>query len=179
MCGRAGRPPFNDTGTVIIMTRRETVIIDSLSLSHPFYNAFVYCFSVIQWVLFLFLSSPFYACPGSSVWESLEWMWNGGITVCIWSLNSIIDFGALDFCAYFVEDYACLLIRLSTFSCYFRLLSCVTEHLTAEIVQMTVSDITKAIEWMKCSYLYVRMKKACILWAPIGFEKGSPYTVSV
>ncbi|KAH9790843.1 DExH-box ATP-dependent RNA helicase DExH17 [Citrus sinensis] len=35
-----------------------------------------------------------------------------------------------------------------------QLLSCVTEHLTAEIVQMTVSDITKAIEWMKCSYLY-------------------------
>lgn len=36
-----------------------------------------------------------------------------------------------------------------------------TEHLTAEIVQLTVSDITRAIEWMKCSYLYVRMKKAC------------------
>lgn len=41
----------------------------------------------------------------------------------------------------------------------FRLLPCVTEHLTAEIVQLTVSDITGAIEWMKCSYLYVRMKK--------------------
>lgn len=26
MCGRAGRPPFEDTGMVIIMTRRETVI---------------------------------------------------------------------------------------------------------------------------------------------------------
>jgi ATP-dependent DNA helicase HFM1/MER3 len=26
MCGRAGRPPFDDTGMVIIMTRRETVI---------------------------------------------------------------------------------------------------------------------------------------------------------
>ncbi|CAN6446204.1 unnamed protein product [Victoria cruziana] len=25
MCGRAGRPPFDDTGMVIIMTRRETV----------------------------------------------------------------------------------------------------------------------------------------------------------
>nr|GEY20944.1 DExH-box ATP-dependent RNA helicase DExH17 [Tanacetum cinerariifolium] len=25
MSGRAGRPPFDDTGTVIIMTRRETV----------------------------------------------------------------------------------------------------------------------------------------------------------
>lgn len=34
-----------------------------------------------------------------------------------------------------------------------------TEHLLAEIVQLTVSDITKAIEWMKCSYLYVRMKR--------------------
>lgn len=43
----------------------------------------------------------------------------------------------------------------------FRLLPCITEHLTAEIVQLTVSDITRAIEWMKCSYLYVRMKKAC------------------
>lgn len=42
----------------------------------------------------------------------------------------------------------------------YRLLSCITEHLTAEIVQLTVSDITRAIEWMKCSYLYVRMKKA-------------------
>jgi len=43
---------------------------------------------------------------------------------------------------------------------YHRLLSCVTEHLLAEIVQLTVSDITKAIEWLKRSYLYVRMKKA-------------------
>ncbi|KAK7395828.1 hypothetical protein VNO78_16399 [Psophocarpus tetragonolobus] len=40
-----------------------------------------------------------------------------------------------------------------------QLLSCVTEHLLAEIVQLTVSDITKAIEWLKCSYLYVRMQK--------------------
>ncbi|KAG6389908.1 hypothetical protein SASPL_151383 [Salvia splendens] len=35
-----------------------------------------------------------------------------------------------------------------------QLLPCVTEHLTAEIVQSTVSDITRAIEWIKCSYLY-------------------------
>lgn len=27
MCGRAGRPPFEDTGMAIIMTRRETVIL--------------------------------------------------------------------------------------------------------------------------------------------------------
>lgn len=52
------------------------------------------------------------------------------------------------------------LIRWLLLSSYIRLLSCVTEHLTAEIVQLTVSDITRAIEWMKCSYLYVRMKKA-------------------
>lgn len=26
MCGRAGRPPFDDTGVVIIMTRRDTVV---------------------------------------------------------------------------------------------------------------------------------------------------------
>ncbi|CAL5371830.1 unnamed protein product [Camellia sinensis] len=61
MSGRAGRPPFDDTGMVIIMTRRETVHL---------------------------------------------------------------------------------------------LLSCITEHLTAEVVQLTISDITRAIEWMKCSYLY-------------------------
>ncbi|KAI4306649.1 hypothetical protein L6164_029909 [Bauhinia variegata] len=80
MCGRAGRPPFDDTGMVIIMTRRETV--------HLYENLLNGCEMV----------------------ES-------------------------------------------------QLLSCVTEHLTAEIVQLTVSDITKAIEWMKCSYLYVRMRR--------------------
>ncbi|XP_062106898.1 DExH-box ATP-dependent RNA helicase DExH17 isoform X3 [Humulus lupulus] len=80
MCGRAGRPPFDDTGMVIIMTRRDTV--------HLYENLLNGCEMV----------------------ES-------------------------------------------------QLLSCVTEHLTAEIVQLTVTDITKAIEWMKCSYLYVRMKK--------------------
>ncbi|XP_048327606.1 DExH-box ATP-dependent RNA helicase DExH17 isoform X9 [Ziziphus jujuba] len=80
MCGRAGRPPFDDTGVVIIMTRRDTV--------HLYENLLNGCEMV----------------------ES-------------------------------------------------QLLSCLTEHLTAEIVQLTVSDITRAIEWMKCSYLYVRMKK--------------------
>ncbi|KAK3183606.1 hypothetical protein Dsin_030892 [Dipteronia sinensis] len=80
MCGRAGRPPFNDSGMVIIMTRKETV--------HLYENLLNGCEMV----------------------ES-------------------------------------------------QLLSCLTEHLTAEIVQLTVSDITRAIEWMKCSYLYVRMKK--------------------
>ncbi|KAG1342872.1 hypothetical protein COCNU_05G011010 [Cocos nucifera] len=40
-----------------------------------------------------------------------------------------------------------------------QLLSCAIEHLNAEIVQMTVSDISMAIEWLKCSYLYVRIKK--------------------
>ncbi|PIA61816.1 hypothetical protein AQUCO_00200069v1 [Aquilegia coerulea] len=80
MCGRAGRPPFDDTGMAIIMTRRDTV--------HLYENLLNGCEMV----------------------ES-------------------------------------------------QLLSCVTEHLAAEIVQLTVSDITRAIEWMKCSYLYVRMKK--------------------
>ncbi|XWS30379.1 hypothetical protein CRYUN_Cryun24cG0112300 [Craigia yunnanensis] len=75
MCGRAGRPPFDDTGIVLIMTRRETV--------HLYENLLNGCEMV----------------------ES-------------------------------------------------QLLSCMTEHLTAEIVQLTISDITKAIEWMKCSYLY-------------------------
>ncbi|VFQ70354.1 unnamed protein product [Cuscuta campestris] len=80
MCGRAGRPQFDDAGLVIIMTRKETV--------HLYENLLSGCEMV----------------------ES-------------------------------------------------QLLQCITEHLTAEIVQLTVSDITKAIEWMKCSYLYVRMKK--------------------
>ncbi|KAK3033056.1 hypothetical protein RJ639_035682 [Escallonia herrerae] len=75
MCGRAGRPPFDDTGMVLIMTRKETV----------------------------------------HLYENL--------------LNG------------------CELVES-------QLLSCVTEHLTAEIVQLTVSDITRAIEWLKCSYLY-------------------------
>ncbi|XAR51890.1 DNA helicase [Bertholletia excelsa] len=80
MCGRAGRPPFEDTGMVVIMTRRDTV--------HLYEN-----------------------------------LLNGSETV---------------------ES---------------QLLSCVTEHLTAEIVQLTIPDITRAIEWMKCSYFYIRMKK--------------------
>ncbi|WZZ36346.1 hypothetical protein YC2023_019747 [Brassica napus] len=80
MCGRAGRPPFDDTGLVIIMTRRETV--------HLYENLL----------------------NGCEVVES-------------------------------------------------QLLPCLIEHLTAEIVQLTVTDVTRAIEWMKCSYLYVRMKK--------------------
>ncbi|KAL4343886.1 hypothetical protein AHAS_Ahas11G0123200 [Arachis hypogaea] len=75
-----GRPPFDDTGLVIIMTRRETV--------HLYENLL----------------------NGCEVVES-------------------------------------------------QLLPCVTEHLLAEIVQLTVTDITKAIEWLQCSYLYVRMKK--------------------
>ncbi|XP_042463156.1 ATP-dependent DNA helicase MER3 homolog isoform X1 [Zingiber officinale] len=80
MCGRAGRPPFDDTGTVIIMTRRDTV----------------------------------------HLYESL--------------LNG------------------CELVES-------QLLSCATEHLMAEIVQLIVSDISLAIEWLKCSYLHVRIKK--------------------
>ncbi|XP_068336136.1 DExH-box ATP-dependent RNA helicase DExH17 [Pyrus communis] len=80
MCGRAGRPPFDDTGMVVIMTRKDTV--------HLYENLLNGCEMV----------------------ES-------------------------------------------------QLLSCLTEHLTAEIVQLTVSDIPRAIEWMKCSFLYVRMKK--------------------
>jgi hypothetical protein len=41
-----------------------------------------------------------------------------------------------------------------------RLLPCAVEHLNAEIVQLTVSDIALALEWIKCSYLYIRIKKA-------------------
>ncbi|KAL5058416.1 hypothetical protein RYX36_030020 [Vicia faba] len=91
MSGRAGRPPFDDTGMVIIMTRRETVHLYENLLS------------------------------GCELVES-------------------------------------------------QLLSCVTEHLLAEIVQLTVTDITKAIEWIECSYLYVRMKKNPTNYA---IEKGT------
>ncbi|XP_010936598.1 ATP-dependent DNA helicase MER3 homolog [Elaeis guineensis] len=80
MSGRAGRAPFDDTGTVVIMTRRDTV--------HLYENLLNGCEMV----------------------ES-------------------------------------------------QLLSCAIEHINAEIVQMTVSDISMAIEWLKCSYLYVRIKK--------------------
>ncbi|WOL03863.1 ATP-dependent DNA helicase [Canna indica] len=80
MCGRAGRPPFDDTGIVIIMTRRDTV----------------------------------------HLYESL--------------LNG------------------CEMVES-------QLLSCAMEHLMAEIVQLTISDISLAIEWLKCSYLYVRIKR--------------------
>ncbi|KAG9449909.1 hypothetical protein H6P81_009874 [Aristolochia fimbriata] len=80
MCGRAGRPPFDDTGTVIIMTRTETV--------HLYENLLNGCEMV----------------------ES-------------------------------------------------QLLSCTVEHLNAEIVQLSVPDISLAIEWLKCSYLFVRIKK--------------------
>ncbi|KAG0496607.1 hypothetical protein HPP92_001298 [Vanilla planifolia] len=80
MCGRAGRPPFDDTGIAILMTRRETV--------HLYENLLNGCEMV----------------------ES-------------------------------------------------QLLSSIMEHLNAEIVQLTISDISMAIEWLKCSYLYIRMKK--------------------
>ena len=56
-----------------------------------------------------------------------------------------------------------------------RLLSCVTEHLTAEIVQLTITDITRAIEWMKCSYLYVRMKKVRTSIKFIPYSSGAVF----
>lgn len=177
MSGRAGRPPFNDTGMVIIMTRRETVITASVSFLHflQCLIVYVYCSAVIPLVPFsFFLCSPFYdlmhprfTCTRIS-WMDVRW-WNH-------SMHMISQFNYWFSCSgllcIFMEKNVCLLIKLSTFSCFFRLLSCVTEHLTAEIVQMTISDITQAIEWMKCSYLYVRMKKACILWASIRSWEG-------
>ncbi|KAL0918505.1 hypothetical protein M5K25_010514 [Dendrobium thyrsiflorum] len=93
MCGRAGRPPFDDTGVVVIMTRRATV--------HLYENLLNGCEMV----------------------ES-------------------------------------------------QLLSCAMEHLTAEIVQLTVLDISLAIEWLKCSYLYVRIKKNPENY---GIKRGIPH----
>ncbi|CAM6091547.1 unnamed protein product [Calypogeia fissa] len=80
MCGRAGRPQFDDSGVVVLMTRNETVHLYENILS------------------------------GSEPVES-------------------------------------------------ELLPSIAEHLNAEIVLMTVSDVGLAIEWLKCSYLYVRMRK--------------------
>ncbi|AQK53643.1 DExH-box ATP-dependent RNA helicase DExH17 [Zea mays] len=92
MCGRAGRPPFDDTGTIIIMTRKETV--------HLYENLLNGCEMV----------------------ES-------------------------------------------------QLLSCAVEHLNAEIVQLTVSDIILAVEWIKCSYLYIRIRKNPENY---GVKRGTP-----
>ncbi|CAK9215790.1 unnamed protein product [Sphagnum troendelagicum] len=80
MSGRAGRPQFDDSGVVIIMTRRETV--------HLYQNLL----------------------SGSEPVES-------------------------------------------------ELLPSIVEHLNAEVVLLTVSDVGLAIDWLKCSFLYVRIKK--------------------
>ncbi|XP_021313849.1 ATP-dependent DNA helicase MER3 homolog isoform X2 [Sorghum bicolor] len=92
MCGRAGRAPFDDTGTIIIMTRKETV--------HLYENLLNGCEMV----------------------ES-------------------------------------------------QLLPCAVEHLNAEIVQLTVSDIILAVEWIKCSYLYTRIRKNPENY---GVKRGTP-----
>ncbi|KAL5647406.1 hypothetical protein ACJX0J_041761, partial [Zea mays] len=92
MCGRAGRPPFDDTGTIIIMTRKETV--------HLYENLLNGCEMV----------------------ES-------------------------------------------------QLLPCAVEHLNAEIVQLTVSDIIQAVEWIKCSYLHIRIRKNPENY---GVKRGTP-----
>jgi uncharacterized membrane protein YciS (DUF1049 family) len=42
---------------------------------------------------------------------------------------------------------------------FFRLLPSIVEHLNAEVVLLTVSDVGLAIDWLKCSFLYVRIKK--------------------
>ncbi|CAI5470957.1 unnamed protein product [Closterium sp. Yama58-4] len=80
MSGRAGRPQFDKTGKVVIMTRRETVYL----------------------------------------YENLM---SGAQPVESELLNSII------------------------------------EHLNAEIVLLTVSDMSLAIDWLKNSFLYVRIQK--------------------
>ncbi|RLM79899.1 hypothetical protein C2845_PM12G20550 [Panicum miliaceum] len=52
-----------------------------------------------------------------------------------------------------------------------QLLPCAVEHLNAEIVQLTVPDISFAIEWIKCSYLYIRIKKNPENY---GIKRGTP-----
>ncbi|KAL2620883.1 hypothetical protein R1flu_001088 [Riccia fluitans] len=80
MCGRAGRPQFDDSGTVVIMTKNET--------KHLYNNLL----------------------SGSEPVES-------------------------------------------------ELLPCMAQYLNAEIVMMTVSDVGLALNWLKCSFLYIRLRK--------------------
>jgi hypothetical protein len=46
---------------------------------------------------------------------------------------------------------------------FFRLLPSIVEHLNAEVVLLTVSDVGLAIDWLKCSFLYVRIKKVTFI----------------
>lgn len=48
-----------------------------------------------------------------------------------------------------------------------RLLPSVAEHLNAEIVLMTVTDVSLAIDWLKCSFLYIRLRKVCANISPV------------
>ncbi|XP_016186401.1 DExH-box ATP-dependent RNA helicase DExH17-like isoform X1 [Arachis ipaensis] len=128
MCGRAGRPPFDDTGLVIIMTRRETVnraTFACIFYCPPSLNPLSDHFYVLLSYIMLFF------------------------TFTLPKFNLLFLFQ--------VHLYENLLNGCEVVES--QLLPCVTEHLLAEIVQLTVTDITKAIEWLQCSYLYVRMKK--------------------
>ena len=45
------------------------------------------------------------------------------------------------------------------FCCYFSLHKNLTEHLNAEIVLHTISDISVAVEWLRYTFLYIRVFK--------------------
>lgn len=47
MCGRAGRPPFDDTGMVVIMTRKDTVV-------YAFPPPSLLCIGVVIELFFIF-----------------------------------------------------------------------------------------------------------------------------
>lgn len=120
-------------------------------------TSFILSCSFFTWKFtkFIGLSIDFSYCYTRSICMRISWMdvklWNRSMYL----IHILVTWNASNVLYLF---YIC--------PSNFRLLSCVTEHLTAEIVQMTIPDIVKAIEWMKCSYLYVRMKKVCTSCMP-------------
>lgn len=84
--------------------------------------------------------------PVESQWVPRTWL----------SFNELplvpcLSFVTVDFEAFVHQRVLTLYLR--------RLLDSIVEHLNAEIVLLTVSDCGQAIDWLKCSYLYVRIKK--------------------
>lgn len=205
MSGRAGRPQFDDSGVVVIMTRRDTVSaqirfhsscfrftywvtwmkndvtlsfdeIHSSSSPLPLEFAnrpqivWMLCMLCTQHPLPTFRSSGlkiylpcqgsnWYWCTGTSVWEFAIWLGTCWISVSYaymtffqWTATGPLSF--LCNC----EFWSFIPLRVLTL-CVRRLLDSIVEHLNAEIVLLTISDCGQAIDWLKCSYLYVRIKK--------------------
>lgn len=99
---------------------------------------------------------------GTLVPESALWIGTSGVSV---SISCFLHLGALSrFRTFTIFCYFVLIFSCSSPSC--RLLPSIVEHLNAEIVLMTVTDCGQAIDWLKCSYLYVRIKKVRYAFDP-------------